>query len=49
MENAEIPINKEIHDLKDTIKERQTNLKNSKNETFVLSFISTLLFVYSTL
>ena len=48
MENAQIPLKKELHDLKDTLKERQTNLKYSINETFVLSIISALLFVYIT-
>ena len=45
MENAQIPLKKELHDLKDTLKERQTNLKYSINET---SIISALLLIFIT-
>ena len=44
MKNAQIPLKKELHDLKDTLKERQRNLKYSINETFV----SALLLIFIT-
>ena len=48
MNNEQIPINKEIQDLKDTIKERQAKLKHSNNEIFVSGILCTLLQIYIT-
>jgi len=48
MNNEKLPINNEIQDLKDTIKERRINLKNSNNEIFVSGILCTLLQIYIT-
>ena len=48
MKNAQIPIKKKLLNLKETFKERQTILKYSINETFVLSIIGALLLIFIT-